>query len=131
MDSGEIVNLDGIRNQIEGGILQSLSWTMYESVDFDQGGIRSADWSSYPILRFSAVPDAVEVHVVARPGQPFLGTGEASQGRQLPQSATPSQLPLVTVSEICLSLVTRFVRRTRREMLQTLGREACAGSPSA
>jgi CO/xanthine dehydrogenase Mo-binding subunit len=80
VDSGEIVNLDGIRNQIEGGILQSLSWTMYESVDFDQGGIRSADWSSYPILRFSAVPDAVEVHVVARPGQPFLGTGEASQG---------------------------------------------------
>jgi nicotinate dehydrogenase subunit B len=80
VDSGEIVNLDGIRNQIEGGILQSLSWTMYESVDFDQGGIRSTDWSSYPILRFSAVPDAVEVHVVARPGQPFLGTGEASQG---------------------------------------------------
>jgi hypothetical protein len=124
VDSGEIVNLDGIRNQIEGGILQSLSWTMYESVDFDQGGIRSTDWSSYPILRFSAVPDAVEVHVVARPGQPFLGTGEASQGLQLPQSATPSQLPPVIVSEICRSLVTRFVRRTRREMLQTLGREA-------
>jgi CO/xanthine dehydrogenase Mo-binding subunit len=80
VDSGEIVNLDGIRNQIEGGILQSLSWTMYESVDFDQGGIRSVDWSTYPILRFSAVPDSVEVHVVPRPGQPFLGTGEASQG---------------------------------------------------
>ncbi len=80
VDSGEIVNLDGIRNQIEGGILQSLSWTMYESVDFDQGGIRSVDWSSYPILRFNAVPDTVEVHVVPRPGEPFLGTGEASQG---------------------------------------------------
>jgi CO/xanthine dehydrogenase Mo-binding subunit len=80
VDSGEIVNLDGIRNQIEGGILQSLSWTMYESVDFDQGGIRSVDWSTYPILRFSAVPDTVDVHVVPRPGQPFLGTGEASQG---------------------------------------------------
>jgi nicotinate dehydrogenase subunit B len=80
VDSGEIVNVDGIRNQIEGGILQSLSWTMYESVDFDQQGIRSADWSSYPILRFNAVPDTVEVHVVARPGEPFLGTGEASQG---------------------------------------------------
>jgi len=80
VDSGEIVNLDGIRNQIEGGIIQSLSWTMYESVDFDRGGIRSTDWSSYPILRFGAVPDTVEVHVVARPSQPFLGTGEASQG---------------------------------------------------
>ena len=80
VDSGEIVNLDGIRNQIEGGILQSLSWTMYESVGFDQGGIQSSDWSSYPILRFGAVPDTVEVHVLARPGQAFLGTGEASQG---------------------------------------------------
>ena len=80
VDSGEIVNLDGIRNQIEGGIIQSLSWTMYESVAFDEGGIRSVDWSTYPILRFSAVPDTVEVHVVPRPEQPFLGTGEASQG---------------------------------------------------
>ena len=80
VDLGEIVNLDGIRNQIEGGILQSLSWTMYESVDFDQRGIQSVDWSSYPILRFGAVPDTVDVHVVSRPGEPFLGTGEASQG---------------------------------------------------
>src|SRR5689334_21385905 len=43
-------------------------------------GITSRDWSSYPILRFSAVPDSVEVDVIDRPGQPFLGTGEAAQG---------------------------------------------------
>ena len=80
VDSGEAVNPDGIRNQIEGGILQSASWTLYESVAFDRTRITSRDWGSYPILRFSAVPDAVDVHVIDRPGSPFLGTGEAAQG---------------------------------------------------
>ena len=80
VDSGQAVNPDGIRNQIEGGILQSASWTLYESVTFDRMRITSRDWSSYPILRFSAVPDSVEVDVIDRPGQPFLGTGEAAQG---------------------------------------------------
>ncbi len=80
VDSGEAVNPDGIRNQIEGGIIQSSSWTLYESVGFDRRHITSRDWSRYPILRFSAVPDTIEVHVIDRPGQPFLGTGEAAQG---------------------------------------------------
>src|SRR5438067_2279663 len=80
VDSGEAVNPDGIKNQIEGGILQSASWTLYESVAFDRTRVTSRDWGSYPILRFSAVPDEIEVHVIDRPGMPFLGTGEASQG---------------------------------------------------
>ncbi|HEX3953853.1 MAG TPA: molybdopterin cofactor-binding domain-containing protein, partial [Stellaceae bacterium] len=80
VDSGETVNPDGIRNQVEGGIMQSASWTLYESVAFDRTRILSRDWSSYPIMRFSAVPDSVDVHIVDRPGTPFLGTGEAAQG---------------------------------------------------
>ncbi len=80
VDSGEAVNPDGIKNQIEGGILQAASWTLYESVAFDRTRILSRDWSSYPILRFSEVPDTVEVYVIDRPGTPFLGTGEAAQG---------------------------------------------------
>jgi nicotinate dehydrogenase subunit B len=80
VDSGEIVNPDGIRNQTEGGIMQSISWTLYESVAFDETRIRSVDWSTYPILRFGAVPASIDVHVVERPGEPFLGTGEAAQG---------------------------------------------------
>ncbi|HEV8678833.1 MAG TPA: molybdopterin cofactor-binding domain-containing protein, partial [Stellaceae bacterium] len=80
VDSGEAVNPDGIKNQIEGGILQSASWTLYESVRFDRTRILSRDWSSYPILRFAAVPESIEVHVIDRPGTPFLGTGEAAQG---------------------------------------------------
>jgi len=80
VDSGEAVNPDGIRNQIEGGIVQSLSWTIHEAVAFDATHRTSFDWSAYPIARFTDVPGKLEVHVIDRPRQPFLGTGEASQG---------------------------------------------------
>ncbi len=80
VDSGEAVNPDGIANQIEGAIVQSLSWTLHEAVALDATGRASFDWSTYPILRFADVPDRVEVHVLGQPGQPFLGTGEAGQG---------------------------------------------------
>jgi CO/xanthine dehydrogenase Mo-binding subunit len=80
IDSGQVVNPDGIRNQVEGGIVQASSWTLHEAVSFDGTRITSADWSSYPMLRFPELPDNVEVHVIDRPGQPFLGTGEAAQG---------------------------------------------------
>ena len=80
VDSGEAVNPGGIRNQIEGGIVQSLSWTQHEEVNFDAHRRTSFDWSEYPISRFVDIPRAVEVHVLARPGERFLGTGEAAQG---------------------------------------------------
>jgi len=80
VDSGQAVNPDGIRNQIEGGIIQSSSWTLHEAVEFDTTAITSADWSRYPILRFPEIPESVDVHVIDRPGAAFLGTGEAAQG---------------------------------------------------
>ncbi len=80
IDSGAAVSLDGIRNQTEGGIIQSLSWTLFEEVIFDRTRVTSIDWSSYPMLRFESVPDEIAVHVIDRPDQPFLGTGEAAQG---------------------------------------------------
>ena len=80
VDSGQPINPDGIRNQIEGAIVQAASWTLYESVRFDNHRILSTDWSGYPIMRFPAVPESVTVHIMPRPGQPFLGTGEAGQG---------------------------------------------------
>jgi nicotinate dehydrogenase subunit B len=80
VDTGQIVNPDGVRNQIEGGILQSMSWTLYESVSFDDTHIRSVNWSTYRIMRFDAVPHSVDVQLIDRPGQPFLGCGEAAQG---------------------------------------------------
>jgi nicotinate dehydrogenase subunit B len=80
VDSGQVVNPDGLINQIEGAILQSMSWTLYESVTFDDTRITSIDWQTYPILRFNSVPDSVDVHIINRPGQPFLGSGETGQG---------------------------------------------------
>ena len=80
VDGGQVVNPDGPINQIEGAIMQSMSWTLYESVSFDDTRITSIDWQTYPIPRFSSVPDSVEVHVINRPGQPFLGSGETGQG---------------------------------------------------
>ena len=80
VDSGDAVNPDGIRNQMEGGIVQALSWTMFEQVAYDDKRIESRDWNGYPILRFASLPRTIDVHVIERPGMPFLGTGEAAQG---------------------------------------------------
>jgi CO/xanthine dehydrogenase Mo-binding subunit len=74
-----MVNPDGVSNQIEGGLIQSLSWTLKEEVQMDKTRVLSRDWNSYPILTFSEVPP-VDIVLIDRPGQPFLGTGEASQG---------------------------------------------------
>ena len=79
VDSGQAVNPDGIRNQVEGAIVQSATWTLYEMVTFDQRTITSRDWSTYPMIRFPLLPDSVAVHIIDRPGQPFLGTGECGQ----------------------------------------------------
>jgi nicotinate dehydrogenase subunit B len=80
VDTGQVVNPDGVRNQIEGAIIQSLSWSLFESVSFDTTRITSVDWATYPILRFSSAPESVTVRILDRPGTPFLGCGEAGQG---------------------------------------------------
>jgi nicotinate dehydrogenase subunit B len=79
VDAGEAINPDGIVNQIEGGIVQSASWTLKERVTFDGDAIATRDWESYPILRFSEVPE-IRVEVIARPEAPPLGVGEAATG---------------------------------------------------
>lgn len=80
VDCGEVVNPDGVRNQVEGGLIQSLSWCTREAISHDAERRTSFDWSSYPILRFGDVPLEIEVDVLPRPGEPFLGVAEASQG---------------------------------------------------
>ena len=79
VDCGLIINPDGLINQIEGGIVQSVSWTLKEEVRFDCSGILARDWASYPILTMSEVPK-VEIELINRPGERPLGAGEASQG---------------------------------------------------
>jgi nicotinate dehydrogenase subunit B len=78
-DSGQIVNPDSLSNQLEGSFLQAASWTLKERVRYDSEGIISTDWYSYPILRFTDMPE-IEVVLINRPEQPFLGSGEACLG---------------------------------------------------
>ena len=79
IDSGEVINTDGLINQTEGGMIQSTSWTIMEQVQFDAQHITSRDWFSYPIMRFNQVPE-VEVVVLDQPNEKAMGAGEAAQG---------------------------------------------------
>ncbi len=74
-DCGLIVNPDGVTNQVEGNVIQSLSRALKEEVAFDGTGVTSRDWEHYPILTFSEIPE-IEVVLVNRPGEPLLGAGE-------------------------------------------------------
>jgi len=78
-DAGLVVNPDGARNQLEGGIVQAVSWTLKEQVRLDDQGIASRDWDSYPILRFSEIPE-MQVEFVDAAGNPALGVGECTVG---------------------------------------------------
>jgi len=79
VDVGLVVNPDGVINQIEGGAIQSTSWTLKEHVAFDRQRIATRSWADYPILTFPEVP-AVEVHLINRPDERSLGVGEGAQG---------------------------------------------------
>ena len=79
VDVGLVVNPSGVVNQIEGGAIQSTSWTLKEQVKLDAQGITSLGWEDYPILKFSEVP-GVEVELIDRPDLPSVGAGEAAQG---------------------------------------------------
>jgi CO/xanthine dehydrogenase Mo-binding subunit len=78
-DAGQIINPKGLEMQIAGGIVQSTSWTVKEAVKFDRTRVTSRDWASYPILTFPEAPK-VEVHLLNRPDEKPLGSGEASSG---------------------------------------------------
>jgi CO/xanthine dehydrogenase Mo-binding subunit len=78
-DAGQIINPDGLANQIEGGIIQSTSWTLHEQVRFDRDRITSRDWQGYPILTMQEAPH-VEVELINRPTEKSLGAGEGAQG---------------------------------------------------
>jgi nicotinate dehydrogenase subunit B len=76
-DCGLIINPDGVKNQIEGSVIQSLSRALKEEVQFDEMRITSLDWQTYPILTFSEVPE-IEIVLINHPDQPAMGAGEPS-----------------------------------------------------
>jgi CO/xanthine dehydrogenase Mo-binding subunit len=76
-DCGLIVNPDGVRNQIEGNVIQATSRALKEEVRFDATHITSLDWESYPILKFSEVPE-IECVLIDRPDVTPVGAGEST-----------------------------------------------------
>jgi nicotinate dehydrogenase subunit B len=76
-DCGLIVNPDGLKNQIEGNVIQGVSRALFEEVRFDGSGIKSLDWASYPIITFKDIPE-VEIVLINHPEMPPLGGGEPS-----------------------------------------------------
>ncbi len=79
VDAGQVVNPDGLVNQVEGGIVQAVSWTLKEALPWTSAGNAAHSWEEYPILRFDEVPE-IEVVVLNRPDQPGLGSGECAAG---------------------------------------------------
>lgn len=78
-DVGEAINPDGTINQIEGGIVQAISWTLKEEVSFSGGQNVTQNWDDYPILRFSEVPE-LHTELIGPQDAPPLGAGEISSG---------------------------------------------------
>ncbi|HEX5380368.1 MAG TPA: molybdopterin cofactor-binding domain-containing protein, partial [Phenylobacterium sp.] len=78
-DCGLVINPDGAKNQIEGGMIMAASWTLKEKVRLGGTGVASTTWDDYPILRFNEVPP-IEVELINRPDMPSMGTGELSSG---------------------------------------------------
>ncbi len=76
-DCGLMVNPDAVQAQLEGNILQTLSRTLHEEVQFDRARVTSVDWASYPILRFPEVPP-IDFELIQRLDEPPLGVGEAA-----------------------------------------------------
>ena len=74
-DCGLIINPDGVKNQIEGNVIQALSRTLKEEVKFNERRITSADWETYPILTFSEIPE-IEIVLINHLDQPAVGAGE-------------------------------------------------------
>ena len=77
-DCGLVINPLGLRGAIEGAVVQGLSRTLWEEVQFDSRSVTSVDWNTYPILDIRDVPESVEIVVIDGKGRPASGAGEAA-----------------------------------------------------
>ncbi len=111
VDVGEAINPDGVINQIGGGAIQAVSWVLKEQVRFDRERITSNTWSSYPILRFSEVPE-VQVELIARPELDPVGAGEAAHG--------PATAAIANAVFDCLGVRVRNLPITRDSLVAAM-----------
>ncbi len=112
VDVGRVVSPDGVRNQVEGGIVQATSWTVRERVRFDGAGVTSRSWETYPILTFRDAP-TVHVEVLDRPDQPSKGAGEGAQG--------PTAAAIANALFDALGVRVRDLPLTREQIIRAIG----------
>ena len=117
-DCGQIINPDGLANQIEGGVIQTVSRTLIEQVEWDRSKVTSVDWATYPILRFPDAP-RVEVDMINIPGEVSWGAGEP----------TPTTIPAAVANAIydATGARMRSVPFTPEKVLAALKASAGAG----
>ena len=117
-DCGQIINPDGLANQIEGGVIQTVSRTLIEQVEWDRSKVTSVDWNTYPILRFPDAP-RVEVDMINIPGEVSWGAGEP----------TPTTIPAAVANAIydATGARMRSVPFTPEKVLAALKASAGAG----
>jgi CO/xanthine dehydrogenase Mo-binding subunit len=111
IDAGLVINPDGIANQTEGGIIQTVSWALKEAVQYDRSRILTSNWSDYPILTFEEAPQ-VEVTLINRPELPPLGAGEGAQG--------PTAAAIANAIQNALGVRLRDMPFTRERVLAAL-----------
>ena len=111
VDVGQVISPDGLINQIEGGIVQTASWTLKEQVNFDPERVTTQTWGDYPILTFAETPE-IEVEVLNRPGEPVLGAGEGAQG--------PTGAAIANAVENALGVRLRDMPLTRDKLIAAI-----------
>ena len=111
VDCGRTINPDGVANQVEGGIVQAVSWVLKEQVRFDRTRITTRTWDDYAILRFTEAPP-VETIIIDRPDQPSLGMGEAVAG--------PTAAAIANAVFDAIGMRVRDLPLTRERMVATI-----------
>jgi nicotinate dehydrogenase subunit B len=75
-ECGLIVNPQGLKQTVEGNVVQGLSRTLFEEVIFDRNTVTSQDWGTYPILDIRDTPETIDVVLLNRTDLPPAGAGE-------------------------------------------------------
>ena len=125
-DCGEMVNPDGVKNQVEGGVMQTVSRTLMEAVTWERNKVTSVDWVTYPIMRFTQAPK-VEVALIDRPGTPPGGRASRPPAPSRRRSRTRCSTRPASGCARCRSRRTRSrwrsrkVRRAREERYPAAG----------
>jgi CO/xanthine dehydrogenase Mo-binding subunit len=109
-DSGLAINPDGVRAQLEGGIIQAASMALKEQLRIDEGGTATRSWADYPILRFSEIPP-IDIELADTPDEPPLGMGECTMG--------PTAAAIANAAAHALGLRLRDMPLTRERILAT------------